>query len=105
MFNWLYKILFILIGVSFFISATEINLGEAHNTFFDEYDTYVKTEQVTVDHASIQEHQSTGYVLLYHLLWHYRSFAVASKPIESTCFTSDNLYPPRIFLRNSVWRI
>ncbi len=52
MVNWLQKILFVVISLSFFISATEMDLGEAHNTFFDDYDTYVKTEQVSLDHVS-----------------------------------------------------
>ncbi len=43
------------ISFSFFISATEMDLGEAHNTFFDDYDTYVKTEQVSLDHASAMQ--------------------------------------------------
>jgi hypothetical protein len=46
MLNCFYKFLFVAIGFSFFISATEMDIGDSHNTFFDEYDTYVKTEQV-----------------------------------------------------------
>jgi hypothetical protein len=46
MFRWLHKMLFVVVSLSFFISVTEMNIGEAENTFFDEYDTYVKTEQV-----------------------------------------------------------
>ena len=39
-----------------------MDLGEVHNTFFDEYDTYVKAEQVSVDHsvAIQQEHNSSA---------------------------------------------
>jgi len=46
----LYKIIFVLISCSFIISALEINIGKAHNTFFDEFDTYIKAEQVSVNH-------------------------------------------------------
>jgi hypothetical protein len=63
MLRWLHKILFIVISLSFFISATEINLGECHNSLFDEYDTYVKTEDVSVEQATTFQQQQDAYAL------------------------------------------
>lgn len=104
MYKWLHKLLFIAIGFSFFISATEIDLGEAHNTFFDEYDTYVKTEQVTIDHPEIQQQQQElyGFISFLFSYYHPTSERHLSQRAEYIVYNSS---PPKIFLRNSVWRI
>lgn len=41
----LLKIFILLVGCCFFTSATETDFGGYHQTFFDEYDTYVPAEQ------------------------------------------------------------
>lgn len=52
MIKWFYKIVFVSITFSFFISATEMDLRESHNTFFDEYDTYIKVEHISFENAN-----------------------------------------------------
>lgn len=103
MHKWLYKIVFILISFSFFVSATELNIGEVHNTFFDEYDTYVKSEQVLLDNITIQ--QQDTYLFLHDGIFSYRAFSRLSQAVEVACIAFDNSYSSKIFLRNSVWRI
>jgi len=105
MVKWLKKILFVAICLSFFISATEMDLGGVHNTFFDEYDTYVKAEQVSLDHAEAQQQQHDAYTFICYFLNQYNASngqaSFAKHPAEDYY----NCYPPRLYLRNSVWRI
>ncbi len=105
MVKWLYKILFVVISFSFFISATETDLGVCHNTFFDEFDTYAKAEQVSVDHASFVEQQPDHFVLLCCFFGDYKS--IKGQELFTYRLPADyfNYYPPKLFLRNSVWRI
>ncbi len=103
--KWLYKILFLTISFSFFISATEMDLGECHNTFFDEYDTYVKTEQVSVDHAAILQQEHDTYVFLHNFFTCYNALNSKPESIKHQSTAYYNHYPPKLFLRNSVWRI
>lgn len=56
MFKWIYKIFLVAINISFFISATELNIGKCHNTFFDEYDTYLSGDNATA-HAVVKAEQ------------------------------------------------
>lgn len=105
MVKWLHNLLFVAISFSFFISATEMDLGEVHNTFFDQYDTYVKTEQVSIDHSIAVQQEHDTYTLIYSVLSYYFALGEkpkkAIKPPENYC----NHYPPKLYLRNSVWRI
>jgi hypothetical protein len=41
----LHKILILLVSCSFFLSATETNIGSYHQTFFDADDTYIPSTQ------------------------------------------------------------
>ncbi len=105
MVKWLQKILFVAISFSFFISATEMDLGDAHNTFSDDYDTYVKTEQVSLDHASAMQQGHDTYALLYYIINHYNASKEQSVRIQ---YPPTNYYDPqslKLFLLNSVWRI
>lgn len=43
-----------------------MDFGEARNTFFDEYDTYLKSELVTIDHSALVQ-QHDNYVFLFNL--------------------------------------
>ncbi len=70
MIKWLYKILFVAITFSFFISGTEMDLGDCHITFFDDYDTYVKTEQLSVDNASLRLQPHDTFALLDYLYYY-----------------------------------
>lgn len=105
MFKWLSKILLIVISLSFFISATEMNLGEYQNTFFDEYDTYVKSEQVSIDHAIHfqQEHDASTFIC--YFLSKYNAVNGRVSFVKHPAEDYYNHYPPKLFLRNSVWRI
>jgi hypothetical protein len=102
--KWLHRLLFVVISLSFFISATEMDIGEAHNTFFDEYDTYVQTEQVEVDHVEVRQQQQELYEFVSFLINYYHPAKEIALPIRPGYFTS-GASPPPLFLRNSVWRI
>ena len=101
----LYKILFIVISILFFISATEIDLGESHNTFFDEYDTYVKTEHVSLDPTSATQQEYDTYILLHNFFTCYNAVKAKSEGLKHQSTAYYNQYPSKLFLRNSVWRI
>lgn len=102
MIKWLQKILFIAISFSFFISATEMDLGKSHNTFFDEFDTYVKTEQVSLDHATFLQQDDDIYTLT---ISQYQAFEEQLQIVKNLHLAYCNHFPSKIFLHNSVWRI
>ena len=98
------KILFIIISFSFFISATEIDLGESHNTFFDEYDTYLKAEHDTFEYTvTAKEVQASSLSL--HNLFTSHILLSNTQPSKSSPTYSEQLQSQKLFLRNSVWRI
>lgn len=105
MLKWLSKILLTVISLLFFISATEIDLGECHNTFFDEYDTYVKTEQLSVDHATSLQQEHDTYALIWFVISEYQTLQEQSQNKQYSHLAFYNHCPPKLFLRNSVWRI
>lgn len=105
MVKWLHKILFIAISFSFFVSATEMDVGSCHNTFFDEYDTYVKEEQVSIDNAATTQHEYDTYVFLYNLINHFKALHGQSESIKHRAASYYNHYSTKLFLRYSVWRI
>lgn len=105
MYKWLTKILFITLSFSFFISATEMDLGNIHNTFFDEYDTYVKTEHVSLNQTTAAQQEHDTYILLYNFFTSYNALKSNPESIKHQSTDYYNLYPPKLFLRNSVWRI
>ncbi len=105
MHKWLYKILFVVISFSFFVSATEMDLGECHNTFFDEYDTYVKTEQVSFDNTPLQQHQTDTYAFLAWFIGYYKIAGHYSELSKAPFLRINKHSRNKIFLRNSVWRI
>ncbi len=83
-----------------------MDLGEAHNTFFDEYDTYIKTEQVSVDHSDVvQQQQQELYEFVSFLFSVHNNFFAEKKLSKIIEYTTYNASPPKLFLRNSVWRI
>ena len=104
MLKYLQKILFIIISFSFFVSATEIDLGECHNTFFDEYDSYLKADQDIFDCFETAKQEYTSSILFNNPFFSYNSFS--GKRFYKRCILSLNpLHFPKLFLRNSVWRI
>ena len=103
--KWLFKILLTIVSLSFFISAIELDVGEAHNSFFDEYDTYVKTEQVSLDHSATIEQDQDKYGLIDYVMSHFKVLKDHSQDGNCTHLTYHDLHPRKLFLRNSVWRI
>ena len=104
MVKWFRKILFLVFSFSFFIAAIEMDFGECHHTFFDEYDTYVKREQITLDHTVTIQQQS-DYALIDYLLDQCKALIDQTKTIKRPQLTCNNHYTLKLFLRNSVWRI
>lgn len=82
-----------------------MNIGEVENTFFDEYDTYVKTEQVSINHVEIKQvQQQELWQIVFFLSECYNSMQeTPSSPKPE--YPASNASPPKLFLRNSVWRI
>ncbi len=105
MVKWLSKILILVISVSFFISATEMDIGDCRNTFFDEYDTYVKTEQQSIDHASTVLQVPDPYALIGFIINQYKFFQNKLQTVQYSQLAYYKHFPPKLFLRNSVWRI
>lgn len=102
---WLHKLLFVAVSFSFFISATEMDLGESHNTFFDEYDTYVKTEQVSSDHLEITQAQQQELLEFTSSFFAGCLYVSEAQRYECPDYKKPNASPPKLYLRNSVWRI
>lgn len=105
MVKWLQKILFFTITFSFFISATELDFGESHNTFFDEYDTYVRAEHESLDHTSAIQQEHDTYILLHNFFTCYNALRGKTEGVKHHSTICYNQYPSKLFLRNSVWRI
>lgn len=101
----LYKILLVTVSISFFISAIELDLGECHNTFFDEYDTYVKAEQVSINYSSTSQQAHDYYTLINFLITHYTALSRQPSSCNYQYIAYYSHYPPKLFLRNSVWRL
>ena len=104
MVKWLSKILLIAVSLLFFVSATEMDLGECHNTFFDEYDTYIKAEQPSVDQPTSLQQDNDIYTSIFYVISQYEVIheELQIRYLQTAYY---NQYPPKIFLRNSVWRI
>lgn len=105
MVKWLSKILLIVISISFFISATEMNFGECRNTFFDDYDTYVKSEKLSIDHAATLQQDHNTNALIEFLFSQYQALQEQLQTVQYSRSAYYNHYPSKLFLRNSVWRI
>ena len=82
-----------------------MNLGECNNTFFDEYDTYVKAEQQSIDHTEPIQQDNDTYALIGYLFSQYQTLQEQLQTIQYSHLAYYNHYPPKLFLRNSVWRI
>ena len=96
--------MFIIISFSFFISASEIDLGESHNTFFDEYDTYLKAEHDTFEYTVIAKEAQASSLSLHNLFTFH--ILLSNTQLSKLSLTySELLQSPKLFLRNCVWRI
>jgi hypothetical protein len=82
-----------------------MDIGEAHNTFYDEYDTYVKNEQVAVDHVEVKQQQKQLLEFVSFLFHYFPSFTSTTLQLPKANYIACKASPPKLFLRNSVWRI
>ncbi len=105
MFKWLSKTLFVAVSISFFISATEMNFGKVHNTFFDQYDTYIKADQVSLDQETYLQPEYNAHVLISYLNNRYQILQSLSQTGKFSHLDYYNQFPPKLFLRHSVFRI
>ncbi len=105
MIKWLSKILFVAVSISFFISATEMDFGKVHNTFFDQYDTYVKAEHVSFEQETSLQPEHDAYVFIGYIINQYQTLQSLSQTDKFPHLAYYNHYPHKLFLRNSVWRI
>jgi hypothetical protein len=105
--KWLNKILFILISISFVIAVFEIDSDSRHNTFHDEDDTYIQSNNLNAELNSHFEQQKD-------LNQEYCDLAISfldlilfdSKAVTISHPQGKNLLTfQKIFIRNSVWRI
>ncbi len=82
-----------------------MDLGFCHNTFFDDCDTYVKTEQLSFDYTVAVQPQDDSYALLDYIIG---CNGACRNQIQAAIFSQTdycNHFPQKLFLRNSVWRI
>lgn len=82
-----------------------MNVGECRNTFFDEYDTYIKAEQLSIDHATSLQKDYDTYTLIGFVISQYQALQEQPQSKQYSHLAYYNHYPPKLFLRNSVWRI
>ena len=81
-------------------------MGGCSNTFFDEYDTYLKAEHLSIDHAETIEQNYDTYTLIAFLISQYQILQKEQLQIvQYSNLAYYNKYPVKLFLRNSVWRI
>ncbi|MDE3144474.1 MAG: hypothetical protein KGL19_09985 [Bacteroidota bacterium] len=103
---WLNRILLVIVSLSFFISASEIDLGAAHNTFFDEYDTYQKADDISLNSSDeCQTPENKPFILNEGKT---NSFVFAGrnrKEISSAFHFIKSDTQDKLFIFYSVWRI
>jgi hypothetical protein len=101
----IHKILVLVICISFFLSAAEMDIGNTNNTFFDEYDTYLKEDNLSIDYTLFSAEEQLIYfvtpgLFLLGLIDHIDA------SLKNTTFNSQITYnTSKLFLYNSVWRI
>ncbi|MGN6291254.1 MAG: hypothetical protein ACTHMV_00805 [Chitinophagaceae bacterium] len=88
--SFLLQILFALLSCCFFTSATETDIGSYHQTFFDDYDTYMPTEQQALHLADITEAKQKTSVLLW-------------QPVAATFTFSSPITFTSIFPQSADW--
>jgi hypothetical protein len=107
MLKWLYKIVFLITGIFFALAILEIHGENSQNTFFDQDDTFIKTENQNCIISSCIEKQK-------ELTQELNNFTGIIFSIFSPDILTDlssfprkdfTYFTPKIFLRNSVWRI
>ena len=102
--NWLHKLLFFVISISFFISAAEMDLGECHNTFFDEHDTYIRSDLSSFTQHPV-EHQTRDTYFLLHGCSDCEALRLQLQTVCGYFFDYNKHHPPKLYLQNSDLRI
>lgn len=109
--KFLIKFVMIAVGICFAGSATEVNAFGIHNTFFDQYDTYVQSEEIDaqVDFGVEKEKKNHKPTYQYRVLLAYsfisKKWANKQFYYSSIYHCSPSSFTRKIFLRNSVWII
>ena len=104
------KILVLFITISFACSALEIEIGEAKQTFFDEYDTYIPSRPIMAEKDQVSDSKVKNLKLLKRFKACYVCYSFFHKAHSkySDLLFKDNqrLPPPFLFAtRKSVLRI
>ncbi len=101
----------LIVGICFSISASELNAFGFHNTFFDQYDTYVQSDDIDlqVDTKIEKERENSKSGCMYHIL--FTDCPVSQQWVNEIFYYSftgkyaAQTYTTKIFLMNSVWLI
>ena len=103
--RWLYKLLLATLSFAFFLSATETDVGEYHNTFFDQFDTYTKTENVSIEQLSsdVKDKFGTGPFIAGLHEYNFIRKGDFTTGIFSLSFVPS--YSFKLFIRHCTWRI
>ena len=103
--RWLYKLLLATLSFSFFLSATETDVGEIHNTFFDQFDTYTKSDDISVEKLSLDVKEKFGTGPFIAGLQEY--WFISNRDLATGIFSLS--FVPRhsfkLFVRHCIWRI
>jgi hypothetical protein len=105
MIKWLNKSFLILTGICFALAILEIHGEDSHNTFFDQDDTYIQSNNQNVElNSHIEKQKDFSNEFRYFVTI---TFTLFSSEIK-TAYVSPppkNFNSKKIFLQNSVWRI
>ena len=103
--RWFYKLLLATLSFSFFLSATETDVGEIHNTFFDQFDTYTKSDDISVEKLSLDVKEKFGTGPFIAGLQEY--WFISNRDLATGIFSLS--FVPRhsfkLFVRHCIWRI
>jgi len=101
------KIFILIISCCFFTSATETEIGSCHQTFFDDYDTYIPAEKVLQQSLAKQVSPQKKVLPLYNQLSTFNGVSFLQSrqyDCKATCHWL-SAGTRKIFLYNSVFLI
>src|ERR1700731_3168104 len=98
----LHKILILLVSCSFFLSATETDIGSYHQTFFDDDDTYIPSAQQDLEVPNnLVFLQKSGLTLLSHSTNFFRPSSLKGSYVSCPSDCDQQTIDRKIFLYNS----
>ncbi len=109
--KYLFKLILFTVGICFLPSALELNAFGIHNTFFDQYDTYVSGDDIDLQAATTVEGEkkNSNPACIYQILF---ADSCAPQKWDSILFYNSSIfhnssaarayYSRKIFLRNCV---